>query len=148
MNIAIINGPNINMLGIREPDIYGKDTYQDLLSIIDTHSKTKNINITVSQSNHEGAIIDTIQGCLGHHQGIIINGGGYTHTSIAIMDALKGVGIPIVEVHLSDIANREPFRHHSYISMVADGVVMGKGIHGYIEAIDLLYCILQERSHQ
>ena len=148
MNISVINGPNINMLGVREPDIYGKETYGDLVEKIENHCKAKGITVEVFQSNHEGMMIDKIQDCLGKKQGIIINAGGYTHTSIAIMDALKGVDIPTIEVHISDIINREKFRQMSYISMVAKAVIVGKGTQGYIEAIDLLQAMAEENRYQ
>ena len=119
MKILVINGPNLNMLGIREPDIYGKGTYESLLSMIKEHCEKKNIEVSFFQSNHEGAIVDEIQAAYGVFDGIVINPAAYTHTSVAILDALKAVGIPTVEVHISDINSREEFRKFSYVSLVA-----------------------------
>lgn len=138
MKILVINGPNLNMLGIREPDIYGKGTYASLIEMIKEHCGKKNIDVSFFQSNHEGAIVDEIQAAYGKIDGIVINPAAYTHTSVAILDALKAVGIPTVEVHISDINTREEFRKFSYVSLVAKKTIAGKGFDGYIEAIDLL----------
>ncbi len=138
MNIAVLNGPNINFIGIREPHIYGTDTYKDLEKIIREHCADKDIGVEIYQSNHEGALVDKIQECYGKVDGIIINPGAYTHTSIAILDALKAVNIPAVEVHLSNVSKREPFRQISYIRNYCKKTITGKGIRGYIEAIDFL----------
>ncbi len=138
MKIAVINGPNINMLGIREPDIYGKETYADLVEKIKKHCYDKNIECEVYQSNHEGDLIDKIQACYGEADGIVINPGGYTHTSIAILDALKAVMIPTVEVHISDVCARESFRQISFVREVAKKTIAGMGTDGYIAAIDFL----------
>ena len=139
MKILVINGPNLNMLGIREPEIYGKGTYKELVSMIKSHCKSKNIKVGFFQSNHEGAIVDAIQSAyFDKIDGIVINPAAYTHTSIAILDALKTVGIPTVEVHISDINNREEFRSHSYISAACKKTICGKGFAGYLEAIDCL----------
>ena len=138
MKILVINGPNLNMLGIREKEIYGKRTYPELVSYIERCAEDAGVDVEVVQSNHEGAIIDFIQEAWGKADGIIINGGGYTHTSISIMDALKSVMIPAVEVHLSDIHNREAFRDHSYLSLVCEKTICGKGFEGYKEAIEYL----------
>lgn len=138
MNIAVLNGPNINFIGIREPHIYGTDTYKDLEKIIREHCADKDIGVEIYQSNHEGALVDKIQECYGKVDGIIINPGAYTHTSIAILDALKAVNIPSVEVHLSNVSKREPFRQISYIRNYCKKTITGKGIRGYIEAIDFL----------
>lgn len=138
MKILVINGPNLNMLGIREPDIYGKGTYEALLSMIKTHCGKKNIEVSFFQSNHEGAIVDEIQAAYGIFDGIVINPAAYTHTSVAVLDALKAVGIPTVEVHISDINEREEFRKFSYVSLVAKKTIAGKGFDGYLEAIDFL----------
>lgn len=139
MKILVINGPNLNMLGIREPEIYGKGTYKELVSMIKSHCKSKNIKVGFFQSNHEGAIVDAIQSAyFDKIDGIVINPAAYTHTSIAILDALKTVGIPTVEVHISDINNREEFRSHSYISAACKKTISGKGFAGYLEAIDCL----------
>ena len=138
MNIAVLNGPNINFIGIREPHIYGTDTYKDLEKIIREHCADKDIGVEIYQSNHEGALVDKIQECYGKVDGIIINPGAYTHTSIAILDALKEVNIPAVEVHLSNVSKREPLRQISYIRNYCKKTITGKGIRGYIEAIDFL----------
>ena len=136
MKILVINGPNINMLGIREPDIYGKNTYAELLSIIAERCNTLGIEHEAFQSNHEGDIVDKIQDAYGKFDGIVINPAAYTHTSVAILDALKAVGIPTVEVHLSDISTREEFRKHSFVSMVAKKTVCGLGFEGYKKALE------------
>lgn len=142
MKIMIINGPNINLLGIREPDIYGNSTYDDMVSFIrDMRGEDSDAGheLCFFQSNHEGAIIDEIQYAYREgFDGIVINAAGYTHTSIAIMDALKAVQIPTVEVHLSDPSLREDYRHHSYISEVAVATLAGDHFNGYIDAIDIL----------
>ena len=138
MKILVINGPNLNMLGIREPDIYGKGTYFTLVEMIKEHCDKSGIEATFFQSNHEGAIVDEIQAAYGKVDGIVINPAAYTHTSVAILDALKAVGIPTVEVHISDINTREEFRKFSYVSLVAKKTIAGKGFDGYIEAIDFL----------
>ncbi len=138
MQILVINGPNINMLGIREPDIYGTESYQPLLQSINNEARRLSVDVECFQSNHEGAIIDVIQKSLGRFDGIIINPAAYTHTSIGIADALKAVGIPAVEVHLSDIHARETFRQHSYITPVCVKTIVGKGFEGYLEAMRFL----------
>ena len=135
MKILVINGPNINMLGIREPDIYGKQTFCDLLSLIDKTAQEENLEITQFQSNHEGAIVDKIQECWGKIDGIVINPAAYTHTSVAILDALKSVAIPAVEVHISDVDAREPFRQISYPGMYCEKTIKGQGLDGYRQAI-------------
>ena len=138
MKILVINGPNINMLGIREPDIYGKDTYVSLLEKIKRHAEEKGITIETYQSNHEGALVDKIQEAFGQADGIVINPGAYTHTSIALLDAVKAVGIPTVEVHISKVEEREDFRQVSYIRAACIATVTGKGTDGYLDAIDRL----------
>lgn len=139
MKLMIINGPNLNMLGIREPSIYGKGTYDDLVSYLHQVAKEENVEIKVVQSNHEGDLVDYIQSCyFEKYDGIIINPGAYTHTSIALLDALKSVNILTIEVHLSDVSKREDFRQVSYVSLVAIASVMGKGFAGYHEAIKIL----------
>jgi 3-dehydroquinate dehydratase-2 len=139
MKILVINGPNLNMLGIREPELYGRTTYDDLIKMIEDHCEKKNIEVKCLQSNHEGDLVDFIQGAFfDGTDGIVINPGAYTHTSVAILDALKAVSIPAVEVHITDIDEREPFRKVSYISSYCSKSVIGKGIEGYIEAIDFL----------
>lgn len=136
MKILIINGPNLNMLGIREPEIYGKQTYADLCAVIDEACGA--CEHEIFQSNHEGAIVDKIQEAYGKYDGIVINPAAYTHTSIAIADALAAVALPTVEVHLSDISRREPFRRVSFVSPHAERVITGKGFEGYREAIRFL----------
>ena len=136
MKLLILNGPNLNMIGIREPNIYGDIGYKELVKEIKLYSKKKKIKSKVFQSNYEGKLIDKIQKAYKKYDGIIINAGAYSHTSIAILDALKSVNIPVVEVHLTNISAREDFRKNSYISSFAKKVIMGKGFNGYIEAID------------
>lgn len=136
MKILVINGPNLNMLGIREPDVYGKSTYNDLVEMIQAHADKNGVDVEFYQSNHEGDIVDRIQAAYGNTDGIIINPAAYTHTSVAILDALKTVAIPTVEVHISKIEERESFRQLSYVSLVAKKTITGKGFDGYIEAFD------------
>ncbi len=138
MKILVINGPNINMLGIREPEYYGKETYSDLVAKIDEYCKSKNIDVKIFQSNHEGDLIDEIQNAYGNADGIVINPGAYTHTSIAILDALKSVSIPTVEVHISRLEEREDFRQISYVRLACVQTITGHGTDGYLEAIDYL----------
>ena len=138
MKILVINGPNINMLGIREPDIYGKGTYRDLIRTISHHCEKKGIYLECFQSNHEGDIVDKIQAAYKKFDGIVINPAAYTHTSVAILDALKAVSIPTVEVHISKINEREDFRRLSYVGLVAEKTIEGHGIEGYFEAVDYL----------
>ena len=135
MKILVLNGPNINMLGIREPGIYGKQTFQDLLNLLETVAKEENLQIEQYQSNHEGALVDKIQEAFGKFDGIVINPAGYTHTSVAILDALKAVSIPAVEVHISKVDAREPFRQISYAGMACEKTIKGLGIDGYRQAI-------------
>ena len=135
MKLLVINGPNINMLGIREPGIYGKSTYGDLLALIRQTAREENLEIDHFQSNHEGAIVDTIQAALGVYDGIVINPAAYTHTSVAILDALKAVAIPAVEVHISDVDSRESFRQISYPGLYCEKTIKGQGIDGYRQAI-------------
>lgn len=136
MKLFIINGPNLNMLGIREPEIYGKLTLQDIESKIKLYCAKNHIDVEFYQSNHEGEIVDIIQSAYKKADGIIINPAAYTHTSVAILDALKAVDVDTVEVHLSDVDEREDFRKLSYVSLFAKKVIKGKGADGYIEAID------------
>lgn len=139
MKILVLNGPNINFLGIREPHIYGKQTYDNLCHMIYSFATKENVEIEIYQSNHEGDLIDKIQEAyFNHTDGIVINPGGYTHTSIALLDALKAVNIPTVEVHISDISTREEFRKTSYVSLIAKKTIKGHGIQGYLEAIQYL----------
>ena len=135
MKILVINGPNINLLGIREPAIYGKKTFQDLLQLLDSTGKSLNIEVEQYQSNHEGDLVDKIQWAYGKVDGIVINPAAYTHTSVAILDALKSVGIPAVEVHISDVDARESFRQISYAGLACCKTIKGHGLDGYREAI-------------
>ena len=138
MKILVINGPNLNMLGIREPQIYGKETYRSLLEKIECYCKAKSLDVEFFQSNHEGDLVDRIQEAYGAVDGIVINPGAYTHTSVAILDALKAVSIPAVEVHISEVDKREEFRQISYIRAACIATIMGHGTDGYLEAIDIL----------
>lgn len=138
MKILVINGPNLNMLGIREPEIYGNKTYADLCGMISDYCEEKQIEAQFYQSNHEGCLVDKIQEAYGKVDGIIINPGAYTHTSVALLDAVKAVGIPTVEVHISDPDEREEFRKVSYIRAACIATVKGKGFDGYLEAVDIL----------
>ncbi len=138
MKIKVINGPNLNMLGIREPAHYGSTSYSALVELIEKYCKENDIEVKCVQSNHEGCLVDEIQDCYGRFDGIVINPGAYTHTSIAILDAAKSVSIPTVEVHISDVSKREDFRQISYIRAACVKTVTGHGINGYIEAIEFL----------
>ena len=138
MKILVLNGPNINMLGIREPNIYGSETYAMLLSKIQKHATERGIELKTVQSNHEGVLVDEIQAAYKKFSGIVINPAAYTHTSIALLDALKAVGIPTVEVHISDVSKREDFRQISYIREACIATISGHGTDGYLEAIDIL----------
>ena len=135
MKILVINGPNLNMLGIREPEHYGRETYADLEEKIRRHCAARGVEVELFQSNHEGALVDEIQRAYGAMDAIVINPGAYTHTSIAILDAVKAVGIPTVEVHVSDPDGREEFRHVSYIRAACCRTIKGKGLPGYLEAL-------------
>ena len=136
MKILVINGPNLNMLGIREPSIYGREDFAALQAYIRSSAEELGHSVTLFQSNHEGEIVDIIQSAYGVYEGIVINPAAYTHTSVAILDALKAVGIPTVEVHLSDIHSREAFRQHSYVSRVAVKTICGLGCEGYRKALE------------
>ena len=138
MKILVINGPNINMLGIREPDIYGKNTYADLCELINDYAKKMGVEVEIYQSNHEGALVDEIQAAYGIFDGIVINPAAYTHTSVAILDAVKSVGIPTVEVHISAVESREDFRQASFIRKACIKTITGLGFDGYLRAIDTL----------
>ena len=138
MRIVIINGPTLNMLGIREPAIYGEETYEDLCNKINSYCKPKGIKVDIYQSNHEGDIIDKIQDSFHKFDGMIINAAGYTHTSIAIADAIRAINMPAVEVHISDPKKREEYRHLSYTEEVCIASIRGQGTDGYLKAIDLL----------
>ena len=143
--ILVINGPNINMLGIREPGIYGKNSFSDLLELLEKTAKEENLEILQYQSNHEGDLVDKIQWALGNVDGIVINPAAYTHTSIAILDALKAVAIPAVEVHISDVDAREPFRQISYAGLACCKTIKGHGLEGYREAIRYLEQLLNHK---
>ena len=138
MKILVINGPNLNMLGIQEPDHYGRETYADLVVKIQNHCANKGVKVKLYQSNHEGDLVDEIQKAYGIFDGIVINPGAYTHTSIAILDAVKAVGIPTVEVHISKVEEREDFRKISFIRLACVKTITGHGTDGYLEAIDYL----------
>ena len=138
MKILVINGPNLNMLGIREPEHYGKETYYDLVDKIQKHCNKKKIDVKIFQSNHEGDLVDEIQKSYKNADGIVINPGAYTHTSIALLDAVAAVKIPTVEVHISRVEEREDFRQTSYIRRACQKTISGHGTNGYIEAIDFL----------
>ncbi len=138
MKILVINGPNINMLGIREPGIYGQQSFSDLLALLDATGKELNIDIQQFQSNHEGDIVDAIQAAYGNTDGIVINPAAYTHTSVAILDALKAVSVPAVEVHISDVDSREAFRQISYPGLACIKTIKGQGLDGYRQAIVFL----------
>ena len=138
MRILVINGPNLNMLGIREPGIYGKNTFADLLALLEDTAKELGVEVEQYQSNHEGDLVDKIQWAYGKVDGIVINPAAYTHTSVAILDALKAVSIPAVEVHISDVDSREPFRQISYAGMACEKTIKGHGFQGYREAMQYL----------
>ncbi len=139
MKILVLNGPNLNMLGIREPDIYGKQSYKELCTFIEESAGALGVLCDIFQSNHEGDLVDKIQAAYGVYDGIVINPAAYTHTSVALLDALKAVALPTVEVHLSAVSEREPFRHISYVGLYAERTVTGRGFDGYREAIAYLH---------
>lgn len=145
MKILVINGPNINFLGIREPDIYGKNTFRDLLQFLDKTAQGLGLEIEQYQSNHEGDLVDKIQWAYGKVDGIVINPAAYTHTSVAILDALKAVGLPAVEVHISDVDSREAFRQVSYAGLACCKTIKGHGLEGYREAIVYLNDLLSHK---
>ncbi len=138
MKILVINGPNLNMLGVREPDIYGAETYQGLCARIEAFARERGVEVELYQSNHEGDLVDKIQAAYGNADGIVINPAAYTHTSVALLDAVKAVSIPTVEVHISDVSAREDFRQVSYIRAACAATISGRGIDGYLEAMELL----------
>ena len=143
-NILILNGPNLNMLGLREPEIYGRQTLDDIRALCESHAESHGLAVDFRQSNHEGELIDWIQQALKAHAGIILNPGGYTHTSVAIMDALRAVDLPAIELHLSNIHRREPFRRRSYVAQAVRGSICGFGAHGYLLALDGMRALLTE----
>ena len=146
MKILVINGPNINMLGIREPEVYGKQTFSDLLDLLQQIAREEDVEIIQYQSNHEGCLVDKIQDAYGKFDGIVINPAAYTHTSVAILDALKAVSLPAVEVHISDVDSREPFRQISYAGMACQKTIKGLGLEGYRQAILYLKDFLQNQA--
>ena len=139
MKLLVLNGPNINMLGVREPGIYGTQTFSDLLRLLEDTGKELGVEVEQYQSNHEGCLVDKIQQALGHADGIVINPAAYTHTSVAILDALKAVSIPAVEVHISDVDSREAFRQISYPGMYCEKTIKGQGLEGYAMAMRYLW---------
>ena len=141
-NVLILNGPNLNLLGLREPEIYGRRTLDDIRALCESHAQGHGLAVDFRQSNHEGELIDWIQQAQAAHAGIILNPGGYTHTSIAIMDALRATDLPVIEVHLSNIHRREPFRRRSYVAQAARGSICGFGAHGYLLALDAMRALL------
>ena len=143
-NILILNGPNLNMMGLREPEIYGRETLDDIRARCESHAKGCGLAVDFRQSNHEGELIDWIQQAPKVHAGIILNPGGYTHTSVAIMDALRAVVLPAIELHLSNIHRREPFRRRSYVAQAVQGSICGFGAHGYLLALDGMRALLTE----
>jgi len=146
MKLLVINGPNLNLLGLREPELYGRADYAALEQLVRDTCAAEGIQVTLFQSNHEGAIVDAIQAAHATKDGIVINPGAYTHTSIAILDALKAVGLPAVEIHISDVKNREPFRQISYAGMACVKTIMGEGLDGYRQAILYLKEHLEGRA--
>jgi len=138
MKILVMNGPNINMLGLREPEVYGTQNYASLCNLIETYAKANDIEVSIFQSNHEGALVDCIQQAYGIYDGIVINPAAYTHTSVALLDALKAVSIPAVEVHISDVSKREAFRQVSYVRNYCELTITGHGFDGYTEAMAYL----------
>jgi 3-dehydroquinate dehydratase-2 len=142
--VAVLNGPNLNMLGLRQPEVYGSATLDDVEALCAETAEQLGLGIDFRQTNGEGELISWVQECRGRVAGIVINPGGYSHTSIALMDALLAVELPVVEVHISNIHKREPFRHHSYVSRVANGVICGFGIRGYALALTALADLLEE----
>ena len=141
-NVLILNGPNLNLLGLREPEIYGRRTLDDIRALCESHAQGHGLAVDFRQSNHEGELIDWIQQAQAAHAGIILNPGGYTHTSVAIMDALRATDLPVIEVHLSNIHRREPFRRRSYVAQAACGSICGFGAHGYLLALDGMRALL------
>jgi 3-dehydroquinate dehydratase II len=145
-NILVLNGPNLNMLGTREPEVYGTQTLDDVGVLVTEHAKNHDLTVDFRQSNHEGELVTWIQQALGTSAGIIINAGAYTHTSVALHDAFKSVNLPMIEVHLSNVYQREAFRHKSYLSLIANGVICGFGVNSYMLAVDAMANILNSKS--
>ena len=148
MKLLVINGPNLNMLGIREPQHYGSRTYAQLCSMIEKHCEEKGIEVEIYQSNHEGDLVDKIQSAYENADGIVINPAAYTHTSVALLDALKAVSLPAAEVHISDVDSREDFRKISYVRQACIKTVSGHGFEGYLEAIDIVSDYLKQRTEK
>ena len=138
MKLLILNGPNLNLLGVREPEIYGNQTYSDLCKLIEAHASEIGVEVEIRQTNHEGVLVDWIQEAQGRFEGIVLNPAAYTHTSVALLDAVLAAGVPTVEVHISDPDQREPFRRISYVRAACAACLKGKGFAGYLEAMDLL----------
>ena len=138
MKLLVLNGPNLNMLGIREPDVYGRRTYRDLVGLIQKHARETGVFAAVFQTNSEGSLVTAVQRAYGRYDGLVINPAAYTHTSVALLDAVKAVGIPTAEVHISDVSKREGFRQVSYVRQAAVLTVSGHGFEGYLEAMDFL----------
>ncbi|MBR6414299.1 MAG: type II 3-dehydroquinate dehydratase [Oscillospiraceae bacterium] len=138
MKLLILNGPNLNLLGVREPEIYGKQNYSDLCQLIEAHAAELGVEVEVRQTNHEGVLVDWIQQARGQFDGIVLNPAAYTHTSIALLDAVAAAGLPTVEVHISDVRRREAFRQISYVRAACVATITGHGLHGYLEAMDVL----------
>ena len=145
-SILVLNGPNLNLLGTRQPQVYGTTTLADIEAMCRAHAQSRGTDIAFAQSNHEGALVDALHAARGTHDGVILNAGAYTHTSIALMDAISSTELPVVELHLSNIHAREPFRHRSYIAPVAVGQICGFGARGYVLAIDALLGHLEART--
>ena len=141
MRILVINGPNMNLLGVRQPEIYGKATYQDLMDLVKGEAESLGVEVDFFQSNHEGALVDAIQSAYGRMDGIVINPAAYTHTSVALLDALKAVGLPAVEVHISDVSRREDFRQVSYVRLACCKTIAGYGFEGYRLAAEHLLAL-------
>jgi 3-dehydroquinate dehydratase II len=140
--LLLVNGPNLNLLGTREPDVYGTDTLDDVVALVTSTAAEAGLDVRAVQSNHEGVLIDAIHAARDDCAGIVINPGAFTHTSVALRDALLGVGLPVAEVHLSNVHRREPFRHHSYVSDISEVVVVGAGLHGYGFAVQQLVRVI------
>jgi 3-dehydroquinate dehydratase-2 len=137
-SILVLNGPNLNLLGTRQPEVYGHTTLSDIETMCQNHASARGVEVSFLQTNHEGILVDAIQNAKSEHDGILLNAGAYTHTSIALHDAIASVELPVCELHLSNIHAREEFRHHSYISKVAVGMICGFGAHGYVLGLDAL----------
>lgn len=145
-SLLILNGPNLNLLGVRQPEVYGTTTLRDIEAMCTAHAKARGATLRFEQSNHEGALVEHIHAARGAKDGIILNAGAYTHTSIALMDAIASAEVPTIELHLSNVHARETFRHTSYIAKVAIGVICGFGAQGYVLAMDAMLAHLQQRG--